>query len=86
MNNKTAADRLFLSGMVISMILWGLSWASGKVLAKYGDALTIAFFRFALTFLTLPFIMLALRVKAAISTRGVKDVIISSLLMAKCLR
>src|SRR5688572_14267673 len=82
MNTGSSASRLFLAGMILSMTLWGLSWASGKILARYGDPLTISFFRFALTFFTMPFILLVLKVKININKSGIQDLIIASLLMS----
>jgi drug/metabolite transporter (DMT)-like permease len=76
------SDQLFLAGMVASMLCWGLSWASGKVLAGYGSALTISLFRFTFTFFSLLIILLCLRQKTGISRDGLKDLIISSLLIA----
>lgn len=82
MTERTSADRLFLAGMILSMTLWGLSWASGKILSTYGDPLTISFFRFALTFITLPLVIVLLRVKFSINKNGLRDLIISSILMS----
>jgi drug/metabolite transporter (DMT)-like permease len=82
MNARTPADRLFLLGMILSMTCWGLSWASGKILSAYGDPLTISFLRFALTFVTLPFVIMMLKVKFLISKKGLTDLVIASLLMS----
>lgn len=82
MNQRISPEKLFLSGMILSMTLWGLSWASGKILSTYGPPLTISFFRFALTFATLPFLLWFLKVRVLINSKGVKDVIIASLLMS----
>jgi drug/metabolite transporter (DMT)-like permease len=82
MDQRASADKLFLTGMILSMTCWGFSWASGKILAAYGPSLTISFFRFALTFLTLPFILLVFRVKLLINIKGLGDLLISALLMS----
>lgn len=68
--------------MVVTMTFWGLSWASGKVLSRYSDALTISFYRFAITFLTLPLIMIFLKVRPAISKKGIFDVVMAALMMS----
>lgn len=68
--------------MVVTMTCWGLSWASGKVLSRYSDAMTISFYRFAITFLTLPLIMIFLKVKTVIRKKGIFDVVMAALMMS----
>jgi drug/metabolite transporter (DMT)-like permease len=75
-------DRLFLLGMTLSMFCWGLSWASAKVLAGYGSALSMSLYRFALSFVSLFIILLFLRQKLSIQGNGIKTLIISSLIIA----
>lgn len=50
---KEISKPLFLVGISLSMICWGLSWTSGKILASYGPPENIAFLRFAITFISL---------------------------------
>lgn len=50
---ESKENPLFLTGMILSMFCWGISWASGKVIASYSDAFTISLFRFVLTFISL---------------------------------
>ncbi|HEX8548517.1 MAG TPA: DMT family transporter [Cytophagaceae bacterium] len=73
--------RIFLIGMILSMFCWGLSWASGKILSQYGDVLTISFYRFALTFVSLLFILIFLKEKFTILRLGLKDLICASCLI-----
>jgi drug/metabolite transporter (DMT)-like permease len=75
-------ERLFLAGLVASMMCWGLSWASGKVLAEYGSALTISLYRFAITFISLLIILVCLRQKLTIDRSGLKDLFIASCFIA----
>src|SRR5690606_26466860 len=83
MNKRAISeDKLFLTGMVVTMTCWGLSWASGKVLSRYSDAMTISFYRFAITFLTLPLIMIFLKVKTVIRKKGIFDVVMAALMMS----
>ncbi len=83
MNTRASSgDKLFLTGMVITMTFWGLSWASGKVLSRYGDALTISFYRFALTFISLPLIVWFLKVKVVISKKWIFHVAMAALMMS----
>ena len=68
--------------MILSMTCWGFSWTSGKILSHYSDALTISFLRFALTFVSLIFILLMMREKMSVSQRGFKDLAIASVLIS----
>jgi drug/metabolite transporter (DMT)-like permease len=53
-------ESLLLLGMVLSMFIWGLSWPSGKILGTYGNAVTMAYCRFFVTFWgLLPIVLLA---------------------------
>jgi len=74
--------QLFLVGMVLSMICWGFSWTAGKVMAGYGDALTISFYRFIVTFLSLLLILLFIKTPLVLKRKGLFDLIMASLLMS----
>jgi drug/metabolite transporter (DMT)-like permease len=39
--------------LVISMLIWGVTWSSAKVLSNYGSAISIAYIRFWVTIMTL---------------------------------
>jgi drug/metabolite transporter (DMT)-like permease len=75
-------SRLFLMGMIISMFCWGLSWASGKVLSGYGDVMSIALFRFVITFFSLLLILLAMKEKLYVQRKGWLDLTCAALFMA----
>lgn len=83
MNQESSKNQqLFLYGMILSMFCWGLSWSSGKVLTGYGTALGISFFRFAITFISLFFILLALRQPLIIKRESWKDLLPAALAIA----
>lgn len=82
MNERTSADKLFIVGMILSMTSWGFSWTSGKILSAYGDPLTISFFRFALTFTSLFFILLLLKEKLQVKKDGFVDLLVASMLIS----
>ncbi len=68
--------------MILSMVCWGFSWTSGKILSTYSDPMTISFFRFALTFVSLFFILLPLKEKLLIHRSGLIDLSIASILIS----
>jgi len=76
------SKQLFLVGMILSMICWGFSWTSGKIMSEYGDPLTNAFYRFAVTFVSLFFILLLIKTSFKINSKGMFDMIIASVLMS----
>jgi drug/metabolite transporter (DMT)-like permease len=56
---KSKKNGILLTLICISMIIWGMSWSSAKVMGRYGDALTIAFVRFGVVvFMLLPAVRL----------------------------
>jgi drug/metabolite transporter (DMT)-like permease len=75
-------DQLFLLGMIASMTCWGLSWTSGKILAGYGDPITISFLRFTVTFLSLPLILMAMKERWVLKKNGLRDLVIGSILLS----
>lgn len=68
--------------MILSMTCWGISWTSGKILSGYGDPLTISFLRFALTFVSLIFILPVMKEKMVVSLKGTSDLLVSSVLIS----
>jgi drug/metabolite transporter (DMT)-like permease len=75
MEQGQAKEKFFLSGMILSMLCWGISWVSGKVLSHYGEALNISFYRFLVTFLSLYFILLVLKEKILIKRNGILNLL-----------
>jgi drug/metabolite transporter (DMT)-like permease len=82
MNKQAADNKVFVAGMILSMTCWGFSWTSGKILTGYGDPITISFLRFALTFLSLLVLLPLMKEKMVISTKGLRDLLISSALIS----
>jgi drug/metabolite transporter (DMT)-like permease len=81
-SDTSKKENLFLSGMILSMFCWGLSWASGKVLTGYGNPQQIALYRFVLTFVSLLVILLFTKEPLTILRSGAKDLLGASLMIA----
>jgi drug/metabolite transporter (DMT)-like permease len=75
-------QRLFLLSMILSMTCWGFSWTAGKIMAGYGDPLTISLFRFVVTFISLFFILLFIQTSFTIKRSGLPDLAIASVLIS----
>jgi len=83
MNEDTERNKqLFLFGLILSMICWGFSWTAGKIMSEYGDPFTNSFFRFAVTFVSLFFIMLFIKTPFTLNRGGMFDLIVSSILLS----
>lgn len=52
MNNSQTQWR-YLLGMIIAMLLWGVAWTAGKMAAQHSNAQVAAFWRYAVSFITL---------------------------------
>jgi drug/metabolite transporter (DMT)-like permease len=76
-----ASEKKFLTGMMLSMFCWGLSWPVGKMLASYGAAETISFFRFLTTFISLLFLLLIVKENLSIKKQGIPLLIVASICM-----
>jgi drug/metabolite transporter (DMT)-like permease len=48
-NNKTP----YFIGMTVAMLFWGVAWTAGKVAAEHSNAEVAAFWRYAISFLTI---------------------------------
>jgi drug/metabolite transporter (DMT)-like permease len=69
-------------GISVSMLIWGMSWPSAKVLSHYGKPLEIAFLRFIFTFLSLLVILQFLKVKLSIQKTGLPSLLFAAGLIA----
>lgn len=47
--NKTK----YFIGMLIAMLIWGVAWTSGKAMAEHSNAQLAAFWRYAISFITI---------------------------------
>ena len=82
MSSKYFSDNLLKTGIVVSMILWGLSWPSGKVLTNYLSPLSFIVWRYTLVGLTLLPILFIIKSPLSGSRKGIKYIIISGFLLA----
>lgn len=69
-------------GIIISMLIWGMSWPSAKVLSHYGKPLEIAFLRFVFTFFSLFIILLFLKVKLSITKKAFPSLLFGAALIS----
>lgn len=68
--------------MICSMIFWGISWPSNKVLTAFGTPATLGVFRYGFVAISLLLLLIPLKTKFIISRNGIPFVLVSGILMA----
>lgn len=79
MSQERNEESFLLKGMWLSMICWGFSWVSNKVLSGYGSAENIIFFRIVLTFIPLGILMPFIKEKFSYPLKGLGVLFMASL-------
>lgn len=52
MNESKNTTKYFI-GMIVAMLFWGVAWTAGKVAAEHSNAEVAAFWRYAISFITI---------------------------------
>lgn len=68
--------------MILSMVMWGISWPSNKVLTSFGSAIDLGFFRYFFVVLSLFPLLFVIKSKVKISRKALPFLIVSGVLMA----
>jgi len=68
--DKSETSYKYFIGMTIAMILWGIAWTSGKVAAEHANAPVAAFWRYAISFITIIPVLIYLKVSLKTNRRG----------------
>lgn len=76
-----STSSLFLA-MIVSMILWGLSWPSAKVITHFSVPVNLTVYRYAIVVMSLFPILLLIKIPLKIKAKGIPFVLISGLLLA----
>jgi len=74
-------EQLLLFSILLSMLIWGMSWTSAKVLSRYGEALSIAYVRFWLVVIVLTPLLYFFKIDYKIDKRGIPYFIGSGLFL-----
>lgn len=82
MNEKQSSQSTLTIIMVCSMIIWGISWPSNKVLTSFGSPVVLGFFRYGFVLVSLLLLLILLKTKMIISRKGIPFVLASGSLMA----
>ena len=60
----------YFIGMTVAMLLWGIAWTSGKVAAEHANAPVAAFWRYAISFITIIPVIIYLRTSFKTTGKG----------------
>jgi len=82
MNEKQSAQSLLTVLMILSMIIWGISWPANKVLTSFGSPVALGVFRYGFVIVSLLLLLLALKTKLIISRKGIPFLVCAGALMA----
>lgn len=82
MESSKNPQRFLISGIIVSMFLWGLSWPSAKVLASYCSANNFVAYRYLFVLLSFVPLLFLLRQPVIINIKGIFAVLASALLLA----
>ncbi len=82
MKNKKVSEQGLVISIVVSMLLWGLSWPSGKVLTRYCSAVNFVVYRYIIVVISLLFITLLLKTRLKVKKEALPSIIVSGLLLA----
>lgn len=82
MNEKQSSQSTLTLVMILSMIIWGISWPSNKVLTSFGTPMVLGFFRYGFVLVSLILLLILLKTKMVISKKGIPFLLASGGLMA----
>lgn len=80
--DKQLSAKWLTSIIIISMLLWGISWPSGKVLTHYCSAVNFSVYRYVLVVVTLLLILVISRGSLVIRRQGIPYVIAAGALLS----
>jgi drug/metabolite transporter (DMT)-like permease len=68
--------------MILSMIVWGISWPSNGVLTHYGSPTALGVFRYVFVILSLLILLFILKIPLRIKREGILFILAAGMLMA----
>lgn len=82
MKEQNSNQSFLTIAMLLSMVTWGISWPSNGVLATFGSAVDLGFFRYAFVVVSLGILLFFLRTKLIVAKAGIPFILIGGGLMA----
>jgi len=82
MEANNNSNKQLTVAMIISMVMWGVSWPSAGVLTKYGSPVDLGIYRYVLVAVSLLILLIFLKVPLKIAKRGIPFVVIAGMIMS----
>jgi drug/metabolite transporter (DMT)-like permease len=82
MNEKQPSHPMLTIAMICSMVVWGISWPSNKVLTSFGTPVDLGVFRYGFVVISFLLLLIPLKTKFTISRNGIPFLLIAGVLMA----
>jgi drug/metabolite transporter (DMT)-like permease len=82
MNEKQPSQSILTIAIICSMIVWGISWPSNKVLTSFGTPVDLGVFRYGFVVISFLLLLIPLKTKFTISRKGIPFLLIAGVLMA----
>ncbi len=79
LENKSHFERNIYFYLAISMICWGISWPSSKILTQYSDPYTLMFLKFFISLFALAPMIYFLKIKELFSIHIIKPLLFATL-------
>ncbi|MFV0562149.1 DMT family transporter [Malaciobacter mytili] len=80
--NKEENKTKYFIGMLLAMIFWGIAWTSGKVTISHSNAQVAAFWRYAISFITILPVVWYMKISFKTDKLGLVYMIFAGLLSA----
>lgn len=72
----------YFLGMFVAMIFWGIAWTSGKITTEHANVEVAAFWRYAISFLTIIPVLIFLKVPLKSDKMGIVYMVLAGILSA----
>lgn len=77
---KKESPALYFIGMIAAMLFWGIAWTAGKVAAHHSNAEVAAFWRYAISFVSIVPLIWVMKAPLRSDRRGMVYMVIAGLL------
>lgn len=82
MKEQNTGNSSLTIAMILSMVIWGISWPSNGILARFGSAFDLGFFRYAFVVVSLLLLLIPMKTSLRVRKDGIPFILISGILMA----
>lgn len=80
--NESKDKTKYFVGMVIAMLFWGFAWTSGKAMAEHSNAQVSAFWRYAISFISIIPVIIYMKVPLKTDKVGMFYMIVAGVLIS----